>query len=129
MWIRYKHRYAYGEDRKWTYLEIDDDWKSYGYDEEEWTKNEWRKDEPYNEDQSLAEYIDIEHGISDHYSHSDKYRGFRFERVDGLPPNDELLRRLESAETKAKYWMGVANRFKKMVNETGLLTKKDTDIT
>ena len=131
MWIKYKHRFAYGEDRKWSYIEIPDDWKTYGYDEEDWKKKyeKWTKDEPYDEDIALGEYLSDNEEITDQYNHSDKYRGFKYERVDGFPPNEEIMERLERAQSNANYWLDESSRLRDMLDKTGILTKKDTDIT
>jgi hypothetical protein len=132
MWIQYKHRFAYGEDKEWKYIEIPDDWQSYGYSKEDYDKEKTHSDryirEGYNEDEALADYLATEERLHDQYDYSDKYRGFKFEKVDGLPPNDELQKRLNRAKSNAEYWSNEVDRFQAMVDQTGEVTKDDFNV-
>lgn len=128
MWIRYKHKFAYGIDKKWSYIEINDDWKSYGYDEEAWSKNDWKKHRPYDEMESLGEYLNGEHGISDQYGHSDKYRGFDFEIVGEYPPMSEILERLKICKSNVKHYQKKVKKYQNMLDKAGYITKDDTDV-
>jgi hypothetical protein len=121
MWVRYKHRFAYGEDGKWSYIEVDEK------DFEEWIEDD--KDDPdFDIELALGEYIEDAHNISRQYDYSDKYRGFKYDKLEGLPPNEEIMRRLERAESNANYWLNEATKLRKMLDDVNFLSKNDVEV-
>lgn len=73
MWIKYKHGFASGQDREWSYQEFN------GYN---------LKDDL----EEAVEYIESE------YDWSDKYRGIEYEVVD-LPPKSVIADEIKSIES------------------------------
>jgi len=120
MWVKFKFRFAYGEDKKWSYKEIPDDWKTYGYDEKEWENDE---------DEALCDYLANEERLHSLYDYSELYRGFKAEKIEGYPPVDEIIKRLKKCERNAEYYTEESKRFREMLDVAGHITKKDSDIT
>lgn len=110
MWVKYRHRFAYGTDKKWSYVEIPDDWESYGY-----SKNDF---ENLKEDKRLGSFLKNETRIMDENEWSDKYRGIEFEKLDGYPPLEELQYRLERCSKRIDYYWKESIRFAEMISKS-----------
>ncbi len=124
MWVRFKYNFAYGQDKKWSYIEIPDDWENYGYAPKDFFEDEKKYNKKYSENDRLGEYLSTEERMHSNYEHSDKYRGFDYEIVDGLPPNDELLKTKNFLE----HYQHEVERFQKMVDQTGTIKKEDFNV-
>lgn len=116
MWVKYRHNFAYGHGR-WDYLEIPDDWYE-GY----------KKDFPDDEKDALGEFLDDEYRLCKEYDYSEKYRGFDYEKIDGYPPFDILIKRLKSAKRNAEHYANEVKRFQEMVDIAGEITKDDFNV-
>jgi len=114
MWIKYKHRFAYGCDKNWNYIEIPD--------------GEYLKECGYSDDnKSIGEWLTDEEGISDEYSWSEKYRGIEYE-VCSTIPYEEIKRRLQNHKNNVEYHTQQVKKFQEMLDNSGTITKEDTDI-
>lgn len=95
-------------DDKWSYTEIPDDWKEYGYTEDQ-----------------LGIFLDQEH-ITPIIICS-KYRGFNYEIIE-YPPVEEIIKRLKRNRNAEIYHREQKERFQKMLDNLGHITKKDFNI-
>lgn len=119
MWIKYRHGFAhgYGDTGFVEVPEMDELIKNYG--------GEANK---HDLEDLVSEYIedwDIDIGCS---WWSDKYRGFDVEKIDH-PPSIWLINKIKRYRSSAKHYVEEANRYQKLLDEVGFITKDDSDIT
>ena len=131
MWVKFRYKFAYGYN-DWQYIEIPDDWQSYGYAQADYDEEKKHSDryirEGYSYTEALGDYLSNEERLHEQYNYSDKYRGFDYEPLEGLPPNKELLKRLNRARSNAEHWANEVKRFQEMVDATGEITKSDFSV-
>ena len=111
MWIKYRHTFAWGIDKEWKYIEIPDNLKEYGYDEED----------------AIGEWLLNEEQVGRNHSYSDKYRGIEYFQIDN-PPVDEIIRRLNNHRKALEHNQKSIDRFQKMLDDLGHVTKEDFDV-
>lgn len=63
-------------------------------------------------------------GLHKQYEHSDKYRGYEFEKVK-TPPIKEIKIRLKNAEENLKIHEKQIEKYKKLIKKLELLEKKE----
>jgi len=107
IWVRYRHRFAYGIDKKWQYTEIpcEDYIKKVGYDD-------------------IGSWLMEEERVGESHDFSDKYRGIEYDKVDN-PPVDEIMSRLNRHRSYVKYHKEMIIKYQKMLDELGHVTKGD----
>ena len=81
MWMRYRHKFAYGTGKEWSWRDLGDVTPD--------------KAKVYAEDECAE--------ICEEYNHSDKYRGVDYEIVD-LPPPEVIQRLANEAKDKSRRW-------------------------
>lgn len=114
-WVKYRHKWASHIDKKWKYIEIEND-----------IIEEYEKDD--NPESALGECLSNEYDIGEDYSWSDKYRGFQYEKCEGLPPIEELKKRYNTALSRIKIYESEAERFKKLLDQAGYISKEEMEI-
>ena len=114
MWVKYRHNFAWGSNKEWTYIEIPD--------------MDYLIECDYTGDDNVGEWLMHEERVGDDYAYSDKYRGIDWEFVEKYPPYEEIEKRLKLYKDKAIYWNNEAERFQNILDEMGTITKEDTDI-
>lgn len=124
MWVRYRHTFAYGKDKKWSFVEIDDNWDC---DEGGYGPKGWTYSTEYDKEKDLGYYLDSECGLSEQYNWSDKYRGFDYEPIDH-PSVEYIIERLNRHKRNVVYNKEQAERFQKMLDELGHITKDDFNV-
>ena len=125
MWVRYKHRFAYGEDKKWSHIEIPDEWETWGYSKEDYIKD--GKEKYYSYEYALTEFLEDEMRLGKSHEWSDKYRGFKWETIDN-PPVELVLKEIKSHRSSIDHHKKELKRFQKMLDELGHVTKEDFNV-
>ena len=108
--VKYRHKYSYGIDKKWQYLEIPDMefLKKCGYE-------------------NIGEWLSQEEGVSDDLNYSEQYRGFEYEVIPHLPV-DEIIKKLNRSKSNLKYYKRMIKKYRKMLDEVGHITKNDFNV-
>jgi hypothetical protein len=109
IWVKYKHQFAWGQDKEWTYKELNED--------------ELRA---YEND--IGEML-MDYGVGSQHEYSDKYRGSEYHRCENnLPPKNEIKRRWINHENSAEYHAKQAVRFKTLLDEMDFIKVEDVEV-
>lgn len=118
IWVKYRHRFAYGTDKKWQYIEVPDF---------EWMRECGYGDKGQTDEKILGEWLMEEERVGDQYDYSDKYRGIEYEQIDH-PPVDEIMRRLKNHKDNITHHQILVGKYQRMLDELGHVTKGDFSV-
>jgi hypothetical protein len=113
IWVKFRIAWGYSafNQREWKYIEIPDEkfMKECGYEAE-------------NDEQLIPVWLIEEEGID-----VDEPKGIEYEKIDN-PPVSEVIRRLNIHRINIKHHQDLVDRYQKMLDELGHITKEDFDV-
>jgi hypothetical protein len=113
-WFRYRHKWAYGIDKEWTYIELgESDYETYFADDSESSEEDFIED----------------YEVCKEWNWSERYRGIDYDVVDRIP-REILEKKIKRAESAAASWKKTAERYCKelesYLNETSSRVDAET---
>jgi hypothetical protein len=96
MWLKYKHKHAWGIDKEWSWRELGGSAKD-----------------------AEADAKEVLHELSEEHNWSDKYRGIDYEIVE-YPPVIIIEEEILCAERTVEHWRKQIMRLKKMLKSAGI---------